>query len=118
VARTHSGTVTASAICTEILKSEESYKSVGFGSEPLARDWATAISSLSSRHNFAIVEAERLKEPDFMLGRITKTKAKSVLVQGISGVGHWHEEPTKFKMADITSFQVGGSYISAYERNV
>ena len=79
-------------------------------------DWKSAISQLSAEHGLMIIECEAQDEPDFFIGRVTKTTKLGVQGHYFSGAANWEDEPSKLKFKDITCCQVATNYINFYKR--
>ena len=99
-----------------LLAAEGLVEQVPFGLSTNLQDWRSAIDDLASRYPLLILECERLEEPDFVIGRVSKLARDEVWLEWFSGAANWGEKPARFKYKDITSCQVDTNYVNAYQR--
>lgn len=103
---------------TGLLVAEQLYEQVLFEESFALHDWKAILTQFSQQYKFMIVEDERPATGIFLIGEIEKITNTNVWLRHFSGVGHWDEKPTKLACQNITSCQVGTSYIRMYERHL
>jgi hypothetical protein len=100
-----------------VLMQEGLVQRVPFESVLDLSDWRSVISQLAKEHALMILECEAAKEKDFVIGRVLKTTADEVHIRHFSGTANWEKRPTRLKLSDITSCQVGNNYLNVYQRH-
>jgi hypothetical protein len=61
----------------------------------------------------AVLFTERLHADECYIGRVDSCTKKSVRLREIDPEAKWHDEPTKYKLEDITLIEFGGRYEEA-----
>lgn len=100
----------------QLLIDEQLFQQVPFGISADLSDWRSIISQLSHQYRLMILEDEKAKPPQFLVGAIEKITQRSVWLRYFSGAGNWDDKPTKLAFKDITACQVATNYINVYQR--
>jgi hypothetical protein len=100
----------------QLLVDEQVLQEVPFGTAFDLSDWRSIITQLSRKYRLMILEDEKAKPQQFLIGTIEKITTRSVWLRYFSGAGNWDAKPTNLLFKDITACQVGTNYLNVYER--
>lgn len=100
----------------QLLVDEQLLQEVPFGTAFDLSDWRSIITQLSRKYRLMILEDEKAKPQQFLIGTIDKITARSVWLRHFSGAGNWDNKPTNLLFKEITACQVATNYLNVYER--
>lgn len=100
----------------KLLAKEGLLKTVPFETAFDLGGWRSIIKQFAKAYSLIILECERGDEPKFIIGRVVKTTSVAAYVRYFTGTGRWLDEPVRVEYDDITSCQVGTTYLKFYER--
>jgi hypothetical protein len=100
----------------DLMQTEGMLDAIPFGAPLNLQSWETIIEQLSAFSELLIVESEKPKSEDFILGHFLGIVQQTAFFKFLTGTGRWLDEPAAIRLKDITCCQVETNYVNFYQK--
>jgi hypothetical protein len=99
-----------------LMQAEGMLDAIPFGAPLNLQSWETILEQLSAFSELLIVESEKPKSEDFILGQFLGISQQTAFFKYLTGTGRWLDEPAAIRLRDITCCQVETNYVNFYQK--
>jgi hypothetical protein len=99
-----------------LMQAEGLLDTVPFDAPFNLQSWQTVLEQLSAFGGLMIVESEKPKSEDFILGQFLGISQQKAFFKFITGIGQWLDDPASIRLKNITCCQVETNYANFYQK--
>jgi hypothetical protein len=101
-----------------LMQAEGMLGAIPFGAPLNLKSWETIIEQFSAFSELLIVESEKPKSEDFILGQFLGISQQTAFFRFLTGTGRWLDEPASIRLKNITCCQVETNYANFYQKHL